>query len=47
MILAPAYDQKCPLCPLVSKTDVTLVQMLRLTILDFLQEIPSPVMYVS
>ena len=35
MILAPAYDQKCPLRPLVLKTDVTLVQTLRLSILDF------------
>ena len=35
MVLAPAYDKKCPLHALVLKTDVTLVQTLRLIILDF------------
>ena len=35
MILAPAYDQKCPLRPLVLTTDVSLVQTLHLIILDF------------
>ena len=30
IVLVPPYDQKCPLCPLVLKTDYTLVQMLRL-----------------
>ena len=34
MILAPAHDHKCPLRSLVLKTDVTLVQTLRLIILD-------------
>ena len=35
MVLASAYDQKCPLRTLVLNTDVTLVQTLRLIILDF------------
>ena len=35
MVLVPVYHQKCPLRPLVLKTDVTLVQMLQLIILDF------------
>ena len=44
MILALAYDQNCPLRPLLFKTYVTLVQMLRLIILDFfLPGISSPV----
>ena len=34
MVLASAYDQKCSLHQLVLKTDVTLVQMLRLIILN-------------
>ena len=35
MVLASAYDQKCSLRTLVLKTDVILVQTLRLIILDF------------
>ena len=35
MVLAFAYDQKCPLRQQVLKTDVTLVQTLQLIILDF------------
>ena len=34
MFLASEHDQKCPLHTLVFKTDVTLVQTLRLIILD-------------
>ena len=33
-VLAPEYDQKCLIRPLVLKTDVTPVQRLRLIILD-------------
>ena len=36
MVLASAYDKNCILSPLVLKTDGTLVQTLRLIILDFL-----------
>ena len=35
MVLASACYQKCPLRPLVFKTDATLVQTLRLIFLDF------------
>ena len=35
LVLTFAYDQICPLRPLVLKNDFTLVQMLRLIILDF------------
>ena len=43
MDMAPAYDQKSLLFLLVLKTDVRLVQMLRMIILDFLPGHPSPV----
>ena len=35
MILTSPYDPKCPVHPLVFKSDVTLVQTLRLFIFDF------------
>ena len=35
MVLASVYDQKCPLCQLVLKTDITVIQTLGLNILDF------------
>ena len=46
MVLASAYDQKCSVRTLVLKTDVTLVQTLRLIILDLSRDMTKPTKWV-